>query len=162
MPELPETETIARDLHAMVCGTTILGLEVIKADILREASAADMAAALTGLGIARVWRRAKLIVLDMRHAMADEGDAPWRIVVQPRFTGGLIVDAGSLSPADRAYDALTNAIEAGTDDPRGYYFRGLAALVEAVPGGRCDQFRHPVHVICLRGGAYPGVLLGHL
>lgn len=29
---------------------------------------------------------------------------------------------------DRAYDALTNAIEAGTDDPRGYYFRGLAAL----------------------------------
>jgi hypothetical protein len=29
---------------------------------------------------------------------------------------------------DRAYDDLTNAIEAGTDDPRGYYFRGLAAL----------------------------------
>jgi hypothetical protein len=29
---------------------------------------------------------------------------------------------------DRAYDALTNAIEAGTEDPRGYYFRGLAAL----------------------------------
>ena len=29
---------------------------------------------------------------------------------------------------DRSYDALTNAIEAGTDDPRGYYFRGLAAL----------------------------------
>ena len=28
----------------------------------------------------------------------------------------------------RAYDELTNAIEAGTDDPRGYYFRGLAAL----------------------------------
>jgi hypothetical protein len=29
---------------------------------------------------------------------------------------------------NRAYDDLTNAIEAGTDDPRGYYFRGLAAL----------------------------------
>jgi hypothetical protein len=29
---------------------------------------------------------------------------------------------------DRAYDDLTNAIEAGTDDPRGYYFRGLSAL----------------------------------
>jgi len=28
----------------------------------------------------------------------------------------------------RAYDDLTNAIEAGTDDPRSYYFRGLAAL----------------------------------
>lgn len=29
---------------------------------------------------------------------------------------------------DRAYDELTDAIEAGTDDPRGYYYRGLAAL----------------------------------
>ena len=54
MPELPETETIARDLHAMVCGTTILGLEVIKADVLREASAADMDAAVrTIAGTAR-------------------------------------------------------------------------------------------------------------
>ena len=29
---------------------------------------------------------------------------------------------------DRAYDEFTNAIEAGTADPRAYYFRGLAAL----------------------------------
>jgi len=29
---------------------------------------------------------------------------------------------------DRAYEALSSAIEAGSDDPRGYYFRGLAAM----------------------------------
>jgi hypothetical protein len=29
---------------------------------------------------------------------------------------------------DRAYQDLSNAIEAGSDDPRGYYFRGLAAM----------------------------------
>lgn len=29
---------------------------------------------------------------------------------------------------DRAYEDLSNAIEAGSDDPRGYYFRGLAAM----------------------------------
>lgn len=29
---------------------------------------------------------------------------------------------------DRAYDEFTNSIEAGTADPRAYYFRGLAAL----------------------------------
>lgn len=29
---------------------------------------------------------------------------------------------------DRAYEDLTQAIEAGTDDPRAFYFRGLAAL----------------------------------
>lgn len=29
---------------------------------------------------------------------------------------------------DRAYQELSNAIEAGSDDPRGYYIRGLAAM----------------------------------
>ena len=66
MPELPETETIARDLDAMVCGATIVGVDVLKADVLREADAVGFTAALNGLTIAHVWRRAKLIVLDMR------------------------------------------------------------------------------------------------
>jgi hypothetical protein len=37
LPELPETETIARDLDAMVCGTTVVGVDVLKADVLRAA-----------------------------------------------------------------------------------------------------------------------------
>lgn len=36
---------------------------------------------------------------------------------------------------ERAYDDLTQAIEAGTDDPRAFYFRGLAALRQ----GRSDE-----------------------
>lgn len=36
---------------------------------------------------------------------------------------------------DRAYEDLTQAIEAGTVDPRAYYFRGLAALRQ----GRSDE-----------------------
>ncbi|MFN5597879.1 MAG: DNA-formamidopyrimidine glycosylase family protein, partial [Gemmatimonas sp.] len=37
MPELPETETIARDLHDMVVGTIISGVTVPRPDVLREA-----------------------------------------------------------------------------------------------------------------------------
>jgi formamidopyrimidine-DNA glycosylase len=126
LPELPETETIARDLDAMVCGTTIVGVDVRKADVLREADAAGFAAALNGLTIARVWRRAKLIVLDMRSGSMrpDATEPPWRVVVQPRFTGGMVVDNGSLSEADRAYVAVTLRLQ----DGRALHYRDVRRL----------------------------------
>lgn len=126
MPELPETETIARDLHAMVCGTTIVGVEVFKADVLREADTAGFAAALNGLAITRVWRRAKLIVLDMRgptHTTLT-AEPPWRVVVQPRFTGGMVVDDGSLADAERAYVAVTLQLS----DNRALHYRDVRRL----------------------------------
>ena len=130
LPELPETETIARDLDAMVCGTTVVGVDVLKADVLREADAAGFAEALTGLTIAHVWRRAKLIVLDMRSGASrgalpvDATEPPWRVVVQPRFTGGMVVDDGSLSEADRAYVAVTLRL----NDGRALHYRDVRRL----------------------------------
>jgi formamidopyrimidine-DNA glycosylase len=126
LPELPETETIARDLDAMVCGTAIVGVEVLKADVLREADAADFAEALTGLAIAHVWRRAKLIVLDMRPhaAQTSATEPPWRVVVQPRFTGGMVVDDGALTEADRAYVAVTLRL----NDGRALHYRDVRRL----------------------------------
>src|SRR5919112_5884831 len=85
MPELPETETIARDLHEAVAGRVIEGVVVSRADVLREASADDFARRATGAAIERAWRRAKLVVLDL-----STGD---RVVVQPRFTGAVLIDA---------------------------------------------------------------------
>ena len=129
MPELPETETIARDLDAMVGGATVVGFEVRKADVLREADTAGFASVLNGLTIAHVWRRAKLIVLDMRPEAADASrpsaaEPPWRVVVQPRFTGGMVVDDGSLSEADRAYVAVTLRL----DDGRSLHYRDVRRL----------------------------------
>jgi formamidopyrimidine-DNA glycosylase len=126
LPELPETETIARDLDAMVCGTTIVGVDVLKADVLREADAAGFAAALTGLSLARVWRRAKLIVLDARPctAVPEAAEPLWRVVVQPRFTGGLVVDDGTLTEADRAYVAVTLRL----NDGRALHYRDVRRL----------------------------------
>ena len=116
MPELPETETIARDLDASVSGHRIVGVTVTKADVLREASAAEFVERLAGRRILRCWRRAKLVVLDL-----DAGD---RIVVQPRFTGALLLDAGELPEAERRFSTIAIAL----DDGRLLHYRDIRRL----------------------------------
>ena len=105
MPELPETETIARDLHREVRGRAIVDVRVTRPDVLREAAPASFAARLTGTRIERAWRRAKLVVLDL-----DSGD---RLVVQPRFTGAVLIDRGDLPPAERRFSTLALALDDG-------------------------------------------------
>jgi len=123
VPELPETETIARDLHELVRGATIASVRVLKADVLREASAERFASALNGGDILRVWRRAKLVVLDVGRSGADT--APdWHLVVQPRFTGGMLVDDGSVVPSELAYAAVTLTL----GDGRLLHYRDMRRL----------------------------------
>lgn len=85
MPELPETETLARDLHRALSGSTISAVTVVRPDVLRGVATPALANRLTGARIERVWRRAKAVVLDL--STSD------RLVVTPRFTGGLRVAA---------------------------------------------------------------------
>lgn len=105
MPELPETETIARDLNAAVAGATITSVKVTKPDVLREAGRTAFTRRLTGARIGGSWRRAKLIVTDL-----STGD---RLVVQPRFTGALIVQDASTDPAILAYSTLRLSLDDG-------------------------------------------------
>jgi len=119
MPELPETETIARDLHAMVVGAVITQVDVPRPDVLRETTAEDLRAAIVGAQIAKVWRRAKLIVLDL----ATQSGI-MHVVVQPRFTGGLVVDDGGLSDADRAYVCVSVELA----DTRRLHYRDVRRL----------------------------------
>jgi formamidopyrimidine-DNA glycosylase len=98
MPELPEVETIARDLQRRVAGATIAGVEVSKSDVLRVVGAAALRKRTTGATITRCWRRAKLVILDLS---TDD-----RLVVSLRFTGALLVDDGSLSDEDRRYSTV--------------------------------------------------------
>src|SRR4051794_29381559 len=65
VPELPETETIARDLDREIAGARIVRVAVTKADVLREVSPRMFSRRVTGATIRRSWRRAKLIVLDL-------------------------------------------------------------------------------------------------
>ncbi|MGH7637143.1 MAG: bifunctional DNA-formamidopyrimidine glycosylase/DNA-(apurinic or apyrimidinic site) lyase [Gemmatimonadaceae bacterium] len=98
MPELPEVETIARDLQQKIAGSTIAAVEVSKSDVLRVVGARALAKRTTGARIVRAWRRAKLVVLDL--STHD------RLVVSLRFTGNLLVDDGSLTDEDRRYSTV--------------------------------------------------------
>ena len=103
MPELPETETIARDLDAVLRGVRVERVAVPHADVLREAGAALLARGIGGAAFARVWRRAKLVVLDL--------DTRDRLVVQPRFTGALLLDPPA--DADDRYTCLRLMLSRG-------------------------------------------------
>lgn len=105
MPELPETETIARDLNASIAGRTIDSVSVKKSDVLRETSKAQFIKRVSGKAIVRSWRRAKLVVTDL-----SSGD---RIVVQPRFTGALIIDDGSVAKPQFAYSTMKLDLDDG-------------------------------------------------
>ena len=105
MPELPETETIARDLNAAVASATITAVKVTKADVLREAGRTTFTRRLLGARIEGSWRRAKLIVTDL-----STGD---KLVVQPRFTGALIVEDASTDPVLLAYSTLRLSLDDG-------------------------------------------------
>ncbi|MBI5600693.1 MAG: bifunctional DNA-formamidopyrimidine glycosylase/DNA-(apurinic or apyrimidinic site) lyase [Gemmatimonadetes bacterium] len=104
MPELPETETIARDLHAAIAGSVIISVEVLRRDVLRDVSAARVRQSLTSRTVSRAWRRAKSVVLSLDH------DA--HLVVTPRFTGALILGAAA---AEDRYACVRMGLEDGRE-----------------------------------------------
>ncbi|HWO90115.1 MAG TPA: bifunctional DNA-formamidopyrimidine glycosylase/DNA-(apurinic or apyrimidinic site) lyase [Gemmatimonadales bacterium] len=100
MPELPEVETIARDVRPHLEGATIRRVRVIKPDILRSVTHRAFERGVRGRRCVRVWRRAKHLVLDL-----DDGR---RVVIQPRMTGALLV-GGESDP----YDVIELLLDTG-------------------------------------------------
>ncbi len=141
MPELPETETIARDLHASVANAIVARVTVHRSDVLRETTPPQFADALEGAHIVRVWRRAKLVVLDLDLASTASTTGPAvvsHLVVQPRFTGALLLDDGTL-PADQL-DYLT--VTFNLDDRRALHYRDVRRLgtVTLMSGARFCEY----------------------
>jgi formamidopyrimidine-DNA glycosylase len=116
VPELPETETIARDLDRAIAGSRIIDVRVKRADVLREVDARQLRRRVLGVAIDHAWRRAKLIVLDL--SSSD------RIVVQPRFTGALLIDDGALPENERRYSTVEFVLE----DARSLHYRDIRRL----------------------------------
>jgi formamidopyrimidine-DNA glycosylase len=130
VPELPETETIARDLDRAIAGRRITQVAVTKPDVLREGSPDDLLARVTGRAFVRAWRRAKLVVLDL-----DSAD---HIVVQPRFTGALLLSRGPLPEHEAPYSTLRFTL----DDGRDLHYRDIRRLgtVALMSGARFAQY----------------------
>jgi formamidopyrimidine-DNA glycosylase len=83
VPELPEVETIARDVRPLLEGAAFRSARVLKPDILRGVTRSAFERALAGRVVRAVGRRAKHLVI-----LLDDGR---RVVIQPRMTGSLLV-----------------------------------------------------------------------
>jgi len=103
MPELPEVETIARDLRGLIAGSRIAGVRSNWPRTLRSHVPEAFAAAVTGMAIEGVGRRGKQLLIWL-----DPGDSPARpdgaglaiLTVHLKMTGQLfVVPAGT--PEDR-------------------------------------------------------------
>jgi formamidopyrimidine-DNA glycosylase len=129
MPELPEVETVARDLRGLVVGARISDVRVSWVRTLRSQDEAAFRAAVVGRTIVGTSRRAKLVVLDLDDAGA--------ITIHLKMTGQLFVVPAAL-PVD-AYTRLVLAFEDGRElrfrDIRKFGRVGLARRDAAGAGG---------------------------
>jgi formamidopyrimidine-DNA glycosylase len=152
VPELPETETIARDLNREVSGAAIVAVSVPRPDVLRGIGAAALRRRITGARIERCWRRAKLVVLDL-----STGD---RLVVQPRFTGALLLDAGQIDQRERAYATVRLQLS----DGRTLFYRDIRRLgtVALMPPARFERYAAGLGLEPLDPQFGPGELSGLL
>jgi len=82
VPELPEVETIVRELAPRLEGFRIARVQLNKTDVLRRVSKARLIRTLRGNTIEQITRRAKHAVF--RLASGD------RMIIQPRMTGSLV------------------------------------------------------------------------
>ena len=83
MPELPEVETVARDLRPRLVGATIVGARCSWARTLRTHDPEAFASAVAGRRVEAVGRRAKLVVVEL------SGDAV--LTIHLKMTGQLFV-----------------------------------------------------------------------
>lgn len=88
MPELPEVETVARDLRPRLVGATIVGARVSWARTLRSQDPVAFADGVAGRTILAVGRRAKLLVIELSGATA--------LTIHLKMTGQLFVVPASL------------------------------------------------------------------
>lgn len=115
MPELPEVETIVRELRPCVVGRTLHEVRLSHDDVLRGVTRRRLLRSLEGAAVRALDRRAK-------HAVFDLGDR--RLVVQPGMTGSLVVHERPLTPDQSRYAVLS----ARLDDGRHLVYRDVRRL----------------------------------
>jgi formamidopyrimidine-DNA glycosylase len=106
VPELPEVETIVRDLKPQLTGRRFKNPRLLKSDVLRKVSAKRLLASVRGQEVVSVSRRAKHAVFLLENSL--------RMVIQPRMTGVLTVYKTRLTAEQRRYAVFLAAIGGGT------------------------------------------------
>src|SRR5918992_795782 len=106
MPELPEVETIVRDIRPTLVGRRIGRVRLSHDDVLRGVTRRRLVRRLAGARIKRVYRRAKHAVLELDSA---------RLVIQPGMTGSLQVHRRALKPNEARYAVLRAELTGGRE-----------------------------------------------
>lgn len=105
MPELPEVETIVRDVAPRLVGRRIRAARLTKSDVLRQVSRRRLLDTLTGNTVVHAQRRAKHAVFLLKSGH--------RLIVQPRMTGSLIVYDRPLTADEARYAVLLCTLTGG-------------------------------------------------
>lgn len=105
MPELPEVETIVREVGPRLVGRRITRVRLSKSDVLRRVSKPRLITSLTRNTVTKAGRRAKHAVFDLASGH--------RLIIQPRMTGSLIVYDRPLTAAETRYAVLTCTLDDG-------------------------------------------------
>ena len=111
MPELPEVETVARDLRPRLVGATIVGARTNWVRTLRSQDPMAFAEGVTGRRILAVGRRAKLLVLELSDDAA--------LTIHLKMTGQLFV-----VPASAREDPYVRLV-LELEDGREVHFRDI-------------------------------------
>jgi formamidopyrimidine-DNA glycosylase len=108
MPELPEVETVANGVNARVRGERITSVWLSRYKEPFKTPRTEMADALTGLRIERVYRQGKHIVFDLREEKSSKAakrtTAQW--IVHLGMTGRLLVSAPEIPVPDHTHAVL--------------------------------------------------------
>jgi len=105
VPELPEVETIVREIAPRLEGCRIAAVQLKKTDVLREVTKQRLIRTLRGNTIEQVYRRAKHAVFRL-----SSGD---RMIIQPRMTGSVIVYDRPLTRDELKYAVLICTLSDG-------------------------------------------------
>jgi len=98
VPELPEVETIVRQLRPQLVGRTLRNPKLYHTDVLRAVRPERLLNALRNATVHEVARRAKHVVIRI--------DRDERMVIQPRMTGALLIYEHRLTAEQRKYAVL--------------------------------------------------------
>ena len=127
MPELPEVETIVRDLRPHLVGRIIQSAKLSHDDVLRGVSKRKLTASLAGARVVGMTRRAKHAIIELELSSPSRLSRPSRhsrLVIQPGMTGSLVIHEEPLSRDEAKYAVL----RAPLDDGRELVYRDVRRL----------------------------------
>lgn len=101
MPELPEVETISRQLNKLIVGKKIKTVEVLLSKIVKV-PLTDFKKAVIGATVKKVSRRAKILIFELNNG--------WSLLIHLKLTGQLIYRSLVISDQLSVKDKYTHVV----------------------------------------------------